>query len=286
LVIALFSNPRGLPQKTPQIILFYDPTQDTFVAKEIGISLAGRGVDCTYLKDNPFLVCFFASYGDMEKNKSLGRLVEILPQGDAIDITRRYKLPYPVGRTQYDSTGFFQMGVVFIDFNRDDLKDLVITGQHSRFLAATQQTDHTFKSKYYGFEQEHIKISAPRYSYRNDHVVVPPCIYFAMENGKEGKSTDFVQCYNAKKRYFYNLPLNMVTTEKGVDPNGDYLMMYTEVIFWDHNGDGMMDFAAKRVDPKTKKEKWTLFSFNEHGEDGKIIDWARKQHNKLRLKVR
>jgi hypothetical protein len=68
-----------------------------------------------------------------------------------------------------------------------------------------------------------------------------------MEKG-EASREDYLECYNQMMNTWYEVRL----------PGGPYSMGLLHVMFWDKNHDGMIDFAAQRMDGS-----WNLLTFAE-----------------------
>jgi len=78
-------------------------------------------------------------------------------------------------------------------------------------------------------------------------LTIPPCVYFGMEKTEEQASrSDYVDCYDQGSDKWYEVTL----------PEGPYWTEYEPVMFWDMNGDGMVDFAARKEDGS-----WTALTF-------------------------
>lgn len=240
---------KGFVYSLPQKILLN--IKGGFSLRDLGIKLVGRSLDCTRLKTNQLPVCFFASYGDNKLLLGISKLVEITPDGKANDITRKYGLDFPVKFEDWGTDGYHMIGASFFDFNGDGYQDLIAVGQHSRILTAELHPDGYFSPVQYHIDQdrpklkEFLRVSVPRVANPLQNLTVPPCVYFSMEKS-EGQQSDYVECFNGEARYWYKVIL----------PKGPYFMEYTEVMFWDENRDGMLDFAAKNA-----KGEWTLFTF-------------------------
>lgn len=219
--------------------------------RNLGIRLVGRSLDCARLKTNKLPVCFFSSYGDNTVRLGISKLVEIEPDGKANDITGKYGLDFPVRFKGWGTDGYHMIGASFFDFNGDGYQDLIAVGQHSRILTAVLHPDGYFSSVQYHIDQDHpklkefLRVSVPRVSTPSQNLTIPPCVYLSMEKN-EGWQSDYVECFNRDAKRWYKLIL----------PEGPYFMEYTEVMFWDENKDGILDFAAKNGN-----DEWTLFTF-------------------------
>lgn len=239
---------KGFVYSLPQKVLLN--VKGGMALKDLGIKLVGRSLDCTRLKTNKLPVCFFASYGDNTVLSGTSKLVEISPAGEANDITTKYGLDFPVKFKGWGTDGYHMIGASFFDFSGDGYQDLIAVGQHSRILTAVLHPDGYFSSVQYHIDQDHpkmkefLRVSVPRVPNPSQNLSIPPCVYFSMEKG-EGWESDYVECFNNESGYWYKIIL----------PEGPYFMEYTEVMFWDENHDGILDFAAKNG-----KDEWTLFT--------------------------
>ena len=165
----------------------------------------------------------------------------------ANDLTAQYRLPWPHSYARIGSgTGYHMIDGAFFDFSGDGLLDLVAVGQHSRIFSAVQHPDGYFvEAQYHSIPDEYYRVWAPKQRYAGE-VIVPPCVYHAMEPDEAWRS-DFVECYDRSRKEWYEAQL----------PGGIYFNDRVEAVqFWDMNDDGMIDFAAKREDGT-----WTSFTF-------------------------
>jgi hypothetical protein len=165
------------------------------------------------------------------------------------DRTRELQLPWPAqyghGRPNVD--GMFMMGAAFIDFSGDGLLDLVVVGQHSRPFSATQHPEGYFvDAAFHATPDEYVRVWAPE-GLPNRGTSAPPCVYFGMEKTEEvAWRSDYVGCYDQGRKEWYDLAL----------PGGPYWTEYDPVAFWDMNGDGTLDFAAR-----TTEGRWHVLTF-------------------------
>jgi hypothetical protein len=167
----------------------------------------------------------------------------------AHDVTREYRLPWPAqyGHAGPHPDGMFMVDAVFLDFSGDGLLDLVAVGQHSRPFSAIQHSDgHFTNAGYHGVPDEYVRVWAPKAA-EDTELTIPPCVYFGMEKTEEQASrSDYVDCYDQGSDKWYEVTL----------PEGPYWTEYEPVMFWDMNGDGMVDFAARKEDAS-----WTALTF-------------------------
>jgi len=225
-----------------QRILFNQEGQ--FTVRELPTVSVGRDIDCipNPREDmNPFSVlCFYSSYGDVEWKTGLSALIEINQEGRSRDVTEWYHLPFPqsVLSTRGPNNGFLMINSAFFDFNQDGLEDLIAVGQHSQILTAEMTLNEKFKNaRYHSDHGEYLRISVPQKVHTKKMKLIPPCVYFTLE-AHEGPLRDFVECYNQK-----------TSTWNGIEiPGGPYFSgQHKDVIFWDVNGDGLLEFAAKTI---------------------------------------
>ena len=171
------------------------------------------------------------------------------------DITREYGLLWPVELSMaYDQQepslgrwmdGYMMLGALFTDFTGDGLLDLVVVGQHSAVFSAVQTEDGTFvHAEYHGLPDEYTRVSGPKLA-AGENLTVPPCVYYGMEK-REASREECVECYDRMTNDWYEVSL----------PDGPYSMELKDVMFWDMNHDGMIDFAARRSDGS-----WNLLTF-------------------------
>ena len=173
----------------------------------------------------------------------------------ANDVTRQYRLPWPVQVMAFlSSDGFHMEGAQFFDFSGDGLLDLIVVGEHSRIFSAVQHEDGYFvEAQYHSSSDEYLDVFAPEPE-TDPGLTVPPCVYIAMEWEESSYHyADYVECYDRTAREWYEVDL----------PGGRHSMrewdeagLPEEVMFWDINDDGMIDFAAKKDDGT-----WTSFTF-------------------------
>jgi hypothetical protein len=171
------------------------------------------------------------------------------------DMTREYGLPWPVELSMaYDQQepsmgrwmdGYMMLGALFTDFTGDGLLDLVVVGQHSAVFSAVQTEHGTFvHAKYHGLPDEYARVSGPKLA-PGENLTLPPCVYYGMER-REASREEYVECYDQKASEWYEVSL----------PDGQYWMGLEDVMFWDANHDGMVDFAVRRDDGS-----WNLLTF-------------------------
>lgn len=173
------------------------------------------------------------------------------------DLTLESGLPWPVEMSMEYSQqlrphgrwmdGYFMESAAFFDFSGDGRLDLVAVGLHTGIFSAVQDETGGFTSAgYHGRPDEYYRVSTPEVR-SGVSLTVPPCVYYGMDLGEASKP-DYVECYDAGRNEWYSLSL----------PGGPYWMRRVPVQFWDRNGDGMIDFAARREDGT-----WTAFTFVE-----------------------
>jgi len=171
------------------------------------------------------------------------------------DITREYGLPWPVELSMaYDQQepslgrwmdGYMMLSALFTDFTGDGLLDLVVVGQHSAVFSAVQTEDGTFvHAKYHGLPDEYARVSGPKLA-AEENLTVPPCVYYGLER-RQASREEYMECYDQMTNEWYEVSL----------PDGPYWMVLRDVMFWDMNHDGMIDFAAQRSD-----RSWNLLTF-------------------------
>jgi hypothetical protein len=164
------------------------------------------------------------------------------------DLTREYHLPWPAqrGHSGPHIDGVAMMDAVFLDYSGDGLLDLVVVGQHSRpFSAIQNEAGYFTDAGYFASADEYVRVWAPG-SFGNLEVMTPPCVYFGMERTEEqARRSDYVGCYDSTLGEWYDLAM----------PRGPYWTEYSPVTFWDSNGDGRLEFAARRQDGK-----WALLT--------------------------
>lgn len=225
-----------------------------FTLQNLGVELVGRSLDCAWIATNKLPVCFYASYGENRQHLGISKLVEINSNGKARDITKKYNLDFPFRFQGWGTDGYHMIGAVFFDFTMDGYLDLVSVGQHSRIFTAIQRKDGRFSPQWFHIDKDHpklkefLRVSAPKLQPQQTYLTTPPCVYLAMER-TEGWESDYIECYDRTGEYWYRLDL----------PDSPFYMEYQEVIFWDANKDGMLDFAAKGTGGK-----WRLFTFVKH----------------------
>jgi hypothetical protein len=173
------------------------------------------------------------------------------------DITREYGLPWPVELSMaYDqqepslgrwNDGYMMLSTLFTDFTGDGLLDLVVVGQHSAVFSAVQTEDGTFvHAKYHGLPDEYARVSGPKLA-AGENLTVPPCVYYGLER-RQASREEYVECYDQMTNEWYEVSI----------PDGPYRMGLKDVMFWDMNHDGMIDFAARRSDGS-----WNLLTFEQ-----------------------
>jgi len=173
------------------------------------------------------------------------------------DLTREYSLPWPVQTSlayaQQDPSegrwmdGYMMLSALFTDFTGDGLLDLVVVGQHSAVFSTVQTKDGIFiHAEYHGLPDEYARVSGPKLA-AEENLTVPPCVYYGMEK-REASKEEYVECYDRKTKDWYEISL----------PGGPYSMKLKDVMFWDMNRDGMIDFAARRSDGS-----WNLLTFEQ-----------------------
>jgi len=169
-----------------------------FTILTLPVSLVGRDVSCTRNfpgRTNP--VCFFASYYDYGQGAGTSKLIEVRPDGTALDITQSAGLPFPAS----EPNGRFMIGASWTDFSGDGLPDLVAVGQHSQILAATTTASGTFAVKWVGPALDYMR--AFHYAYADllppDR---PPCVYLAIEPNTAGP--DRLICYDRAALGWYD----------------------------------------------------------------------------------
>ncbi len=171
------------------------------------------------------------------------------------DITREYRLPWPVELSRfYDRQrhpegrwmdGYMMVESVFFDFSGDGLLDLVVVGQHSGVFSGVQHADGYFvDAGYHGLADEYHKVRAPTPA-SNAGLTVPPCVLYSMEEDAESRS-DYVDCYDRSAKEWYEVTL----------PEGPYWTDYLPVMFKDIDGDRILDLALMRKD-----STWVAFAF-------------------------
>ncbi len=225
IIVAQGNWSRNFIHSLPQMIVFND--HGTLRAQELGISLIGRAVDCAWINQKP--MCYFASYGENDLSQGLSSLVEITPQGVAIDRTQAFGLPFQVPFSGHGTDGYHMIGSALLDFNGDGNTDIVSVGQHSRIFTGELGADgHVIRSGYHGPSGEYRKVWAPLEGQ-------VPCVYYGMEL-EESSQADYVECYRGGSWQKIDLP------------GGEYGVTYVPVNFWDHGDDGAIDFAARRTD--------------------------------------
>jgi len=184
------------------------------------------------------------SYGLSDRNRIYAR-----------DLTGTVGFPWPVELSmEYDQQrrphgrwmdGYFMQSSAFVDFSGDGRQDLIAVGLHSGVFSAVQgETGRFVSAGYHGRPDEYYRVSAPKVD-RGGHLSVPPCVYYGMDEGEASKP-DHVECFDVTENKWYPVDL----------PGGPYWMKRTPVQFWDLDGDGMIDFAARNEDGT-----WTAFSF-------------------------
>jgi hypothetical protein len=165
------------------------------------------------------------------------------------DLTREYQLPWPaqMGHGRPNPDGMFMMGAAFLDFTGDGLLDLVVVGQHSRPFSAIQHPDGYFvQAGFHSTPDDYVRAWAPK-TRGDPGGAVPPCVYFGMEKTEEEAwRSDYVECYDQAAAHWYEVSL----------PDGPYWTEYERVVFWDMNGDGNVDFAAR-----TDQGAWNVLTF-------------------------
>lgn len=170
------------------------------------------------------------------------------------DITREYRLPWPVEPSRaYDRNrhpegrwmdGYFMVESVFFDFSGDGLLDLVSVGQHSGVFSAVQHPDGYFvDAGYHGLADDYHKVRAP--SSPGGSGVIPPCVLYSMEEDSAARS-DYLECYDQDAGEWYEVIL----------PGGPYYTDYLPVAFEDIDRDGVLDLAIMRKD-----STWAAFAF-------------------------
>jgi hypothetical protein len=175
----------------------------------------------------------------------------------AKEVTREHGLPWPAhwppNMNGSSQDGNYMGGARFFDFSGDGLLDLIVVGQHSRIFSAIQHENGSFvEARYHSVGDEYLEVFAPEPE-TNADLTVPPCVYIAMELERSFHSSDYVECYDRTAGEWYEVEL----------PGGKYAMrdwyevgLPADVRFWDMNGDGMIDFTARRDDGN-----WTAFTF-------------------------
>jgi hypothetical protein len=178
------------------------------------------------------------------------------------DITREYRLPWPVELSRSRDParhpegrwmdGYFMVESVFFDFSGDGLLDLVAVGQHSGIFSGVQHPDGYFvDAGYHGLADEYHKVRAPTQS-SDPALTVPPCVLYSMEEDSAARP-DYLDCYDRGTGEWYDVVL----------PEGPYWTDYLPVTFQDVDGDGVLDLAIMRKD-----STWRAFAFVPDERDG------------------
>jgi hypothetical protein len=186
------------------------------------------------------------------------------------DITREYRLPWPVPWPQYwlgTGDGLLMYGVQFLDFSGDGLLDLVAAGLHNRAFFAIQHPDGYFvDAGFHSSKDEYLGVWAPSAT-PGAELTAPPCVFFALKRLTTGTPSDIIRCYDRDSMGWYEVPFpegNYFALEMGPAQDGwEYQgtggsQLGLHVPFFDVNEDGIIDFVAR-----TEDGSWTAFTFVE-----------------------
>ncbi len=134
------------------------------------------------------------------------------------DITREYRLPWPVPWPQYwlgTGDGLLMYGVQFFDFSGDGRLDLVAAGLHNRAFSAIQHRDgHFVDAGFHSSKDEHLGVWAPSAT-PGAELTTPPCVFFAMKRLTTGEPSDIIRCYDRASMEWYDVPF----------PDGNYFAL-------------------------------------------------------------